>query len=84
MLKELFTPFKLQEKHCLYFYYTMVICIVLLSITLLSTLVVLFKLKKLSACLKCLLNTMPLMISLFLSYFVNRVLYTICLDSTKR
>jgi len=77
-LKDLFTP--LDKKYCNYFYYLSVIsyCIfIFMILTLVGSLVFHYKKINLYICL----HSISVIISLLLSYFVNRLMYSICVKS---
>jgi len=75
---DLFTP--LDRKYCNYFYYLSVISyIVFIIMILLLVWCLVFKPKKID--LYICLNTISIIISTFLAYFVNRLLYSICVKS---
>ena len=76
--KDLFTP--LDKKYCNYFYYLSVITycfFIFLVLFFLWSLVFHYKKMDLYICL----NTISIIISTFLAYFVNRLLYSICVKS---
>ena len=76
--KDLFTP--LDKKYCNYFYYMSVItyCFFILMILMLAWCLV-FHSKKVD--LYSCLNSISLIISTFLAYFVNRLMYSMCVKS---
>ena len=76
--KDLFTP--LDKKYCNYFYYLSVITycfFIFLVLFFVWSLVFHYKKMDLYICL----NTISIIISTFLAYFVNRLLYSICVKS---
>jgi len=77
-LKDLFTP--LDKKYCNYFYYISVItyCLFILLLLLFIWSLV-FHYKKLDSYL-C-INYVSIIISTFLSYFVNRLMYSMCVKT---
>jgi len=76
--KDLFTP--LDKKYCNYFYYLSVITyFISISIVLLLVYSLFFHSKKIDF-IMC-LNSISIIISSFLSYFVNRLLYSMCVGS---
>ena len=78
--KDLFTP--LDKKYCNYFYYLSVISyFVVIFLVLSFVLMVVFHFKKVD--LNISLNFISIIISTFLSYFVNRLLYSMCVGSLK-
>jgi len=75
---DLFTP--LDKKYCNYFYYLSVICYFVLIFSVLSfVLMVVFHYSKLN--LYITLHFISLLFSTFLAYFVNRLMYSICVKS---
>jgi hypothetical protein len=77
-LKDLFTP--LDKKYCNYFYYISVItyCLFILLLLLFIWSLV-FNYKKLDSYI-C-INYISIIISTFLSYFVNRLMYSMCVKT---
>ena len=76
--KDLFTP--LDKKYCDYFYYISIITYCFFIVILLTTLWCLaFETKKINY-IFC-MNSVSLMISSFLAYFVNRLMYSMCVNS---
>ena len=75
----LFGP--LNVGYCNYFYYLSVIALIMLILTILSLLYSLLILKVRSQFM--VMNSITIMISLFLGYFSNRLLYTMCQASVK-
>lgn len=76
--KDLFIP--LDKKYCIYFYYISVISFCFFILIFLSTLwCLVFKTKKVD--LFFYTNSVSLMISTFLAYFVNRLMYSMCVKS---
>lgn len=76
--KDLFTP--LDKKYCNYFYYISILSYCFFIVILLTTLWCLaFETKKINF-MFC-MNSFSLMLSTFLAYFVNRLLYSICVKS---
>lgn len=76
--KDLFTP--LDKKYCIYFYYISVISFCFFILILLTTLWCLaFETKKINL-IFC-MNSVSLIISTFLAYFVNRLMYSMCVKS---
>jgi hypothetical protein len=77
-LKDLFTP--LDKKYCVYFYYISVISFCFfIFIFLTATWCLVFETKKINL-IFC-MNSVSLMISTFLAYFVNRLMYSMCVKS---
>lgn len=77
-LKDLFIP--LDKKYCIYFYYISVISFGFFILILLTTIWCLaFETKKINL-IFC-MNSVSLMISTFLGYFVNRLMYSMCVKS---
>lgn len=77
-LKDLFTP--LDKKYCIYFYYISVISFsFFILIFLTTTWCLAFETKKIN--LFFCMNSVSLMISTFLAYFVNRLMYSMCIKS---
>jgi hypothetical protein len=77
--KELFTPL-VDKKYCNYFYYLSVISyFIFIFIVLSFVLMVLFHSKKLN--LYIISNFISIIISVFLMYFVNRLMYSMCVKS---
>jgi len=76
--KDLFTP--LDKKYCNYFYYMSVItyCVFIFMVLFFAWCLV-FKSKKIDIYI-C-LNTISIIISSFLAYFVNRLMYSMCIRS---
>lgn len=78
-LGEYFSPF-MSKKYCLYFYILSIFTGVIFVLTVLTGAISLIKnYKKLNNVL--LLNWVVLMANLFLAYFVNRLLYSMCYNS---
>jgi len=77
-LKDLFTP--LDKKYCNYFYYISVItyCFFIFMVLLFAWSLV-FNYKKMD--LYICLNSISIIMSFFLSYFVNRLMYSMCVKS---
>jgi uncharacterized membrane protein YvlD (DUF360 family) len=76
--KDLFTP--LDKKYCNYFYYLSVITyFVFIFIVLAFVLMLVFHFKKLD--LNISLNFISAIISTFFAYFVNRLMYSMCVKS---
>jgi len=76
--KDLFTP--LDKKYCNYFYYISVITYCLFILVLLLFIwSLIFNYKKLD--LYICINSISIIISTFLSYFVNRLMYSMCVKS---
>lgn len=76
--KDLFTP--LDKKYCNYFYYLSVIAYFIFIFMVLSLIWgLIFNYKKYD--LYLFLNYISLIISTFLSYFVNRLMYSMCVNS---
>jgi hypothetical protein len=76
--KDLFTP--LDKKYCNYFYYISVVtyCLfVLLLLLFIWSLVFHYKKLDLNICI----HSVSIIISTFLSYFVNRLMYSMCVKS---
>jgi len=77
--KELFTPL-VDKKYCNYFYYLSVISYFIFIFVVLSfVLLALFHSKILN--LYIISNFISLIISVFLMYFVNRLMYSMCVKS---
>jgi hypothetical protein len=77
-LNDLFTP--LDKKYCDYFYYLSVITYCFFIFMILSLVWgLIFHSKKFD--LYICLNSISLIISFFLSYFVNRLMYSMCVRS---
>jgi hypothetical protein len=75
---DLFTP--LDKKYCNYFYYLSVISyFVLIFLVLSFVLMAVFHFKKLDLYIS--LNFISIIISTFLAYFVNRLMYSMCVKS---
>jgi hypothetical protein len=77
-LNDLFTP--LDKKYCDYFYYLSVITycfFIFMVLSLIWGLIFHYKKFDLYVCL----NSISLIISTFLSYFVNRLMYSMCVRS---
>lgn len=76
--KDLFTP--LDKKYCNYFYYMSVItyCLFIFMVLLIAWTLV-FHAKKID--LYICLNSCSIIISTFLAYFVNRLMYSMCVRS---
>jgi len=77
-LNDLFTP--LDKKYCDYFYYLSVITycfFIFMVLSLIWGLIFHYKKFDLYVCL----NSISLIISTFLSYFVNRLMYSMCVKS---
>jgi len=75
---DLFTP--LDKKYCNYFYYLSVISyFVFIFLVLSFLLMVVFHFKKLNLYIS--LNLISVIISTFLSYFINRLTYSMCVKS---
>ncbi len=76
--KDLFTP--LDKKYCNYFYYISIITYCLfVFLVLLLVWSLIFHYKKLD--LYICINYISIIISTFLSYFVNRLMYSMCIRS---
>ena len=76
--KDLFTP--LDKKYCIYFYYISIISFSFFVLILLSTTwCLVFQTKKINF-MFC-MNSISLMISTFLAYFVNRLMHSMCVKS---
>ena len=77
--KELFTPL-VDKKYCNYFYYLSVISyFMFILLVLLLGWVLIFHSKKIN--LYFISNFISIIISLFLMYFVNRLMYSMCVKS---
>lgn len=77
-----FGPLNLRREYCLYFYYVSVIFFVMFAILSLGFLAYLFKdFRNLKANFAIILHSISLLLSTFISYFVNRILYTMCVNS---
>ena len=76
--KDLFTP--LDKKYCNYFYYISVITYcVFIFLVLFFVWSLVFHYKKID--LYICLNTISIIINTFLAYFVNRLMYSMCVKS---
>ena len=76
------SPFSpLGREYCNYFYYVSIISFVLLVIAVISLIFTLALSKSKDKLL--LLHSIPAFISLLLSYFTNRLLYSMCVGSLK-
>ena len=77
-----FGPLNLKPEYCLYFYYVSVVFFVMFALSSLGFLAYVVKnMKKIKG--EYLVNSLSLLLSTFISYFANRVLYTMCLSSMK-
>ena len=77
-----FGPLNLKPEHCLYFYYVSVACLIMFALSsfgFVSYVVKNFKNVK----GVYLVNSLSLILSTFISYFANRVLYTMCIGGVK-
>jgi len=75
MFDELFGP--LSGQYCAYYYYLAVICYIIAIISALGALIAGVQAKSLTRTLELLWMTVPA----FLAYFVNRLLYSMCVKS---
>ena len=75
-VNKLFAP--LGKEYCMYFYYMSVIGLVSFVAAIISMLYLLIK-KKLDT--YSTINSVTLLVSTILSYFVNRLMYTMCAAS---
>lgn len=76
MLSHLFEPLDLKPEHCLYFYYISVITFIMFTFTTIGFIsYLLFKSKR---NIELTANLVSLLFSTFISYFSNRLLYTMC------
>ncbi len=73
---KLFAP--LGKEYCVYFYYMSVIGIVSFIFTVISMFYLIIK-KKLDT--YSAINSVTLLVSTLLSYFLNRLMYTMCVSS---
>ncbi len=69
----------LSKEYCLYYYFLAVISAVIFALTALSFVVVIFKSNKIKAGI--LLGMFNTLLSIFIGYFVSRLLYTMCVKS---
>jgi hypothetical protein len=77
-----FGPLNLKPEYCLYFYYVSVVFFILFALSFLGLLMYVGKnFKSIKA--GYLVNSLSLLLSTFISYFANRVLYTMCVSSMK-
>lgn len=77
-----FGPLNLRPEYCLYFYYVSVIFFVMFALLTLAFLAYLFKnFRNLKA--NYTIHSISLLLSTFISYFVNRILYTMCVTSMR-
>lgn len=77
-----FGPLNLKPEYCLYFYYVSVVFFIMFALSSLGLLMYVAKnFKKVKGAY--LINSLSLLLSTFISYFANRVLYTMCLSSLK-
>lgn len=77
-----FGPLNLKPEYCLYFYYVSVVFFILFTISSFGFFLYILKnFKKVKP--EYLVNSLSLLLSTFISYFANRVLYTMCLSSMK-
>ena len=78
LFKDLFTP--LDKKYCNYFYYLSVFSYCLFIFLILALVwKLIFHYKKIDSLL-C-FNSVSLIITTFISYFVNRLMYSMCVKS---
>lgn len=76
--KELFTP--LDKKYCIYFYYLSVISYFLFIFIIIGLVFkIFFHSKKTDSYI--FINSISMLISTFLTYFVNRLMYSMCVKS---
>jgi len=81
-MESYFGPLNLKPEFCLYFYYVSVVFFIMFALSSLGLLVYVVKnFKKIKT--EYLINSISLLLSTFISYFANRVLYSMCLSSTK-
>jgi hypothetical protein len=81
-MESYFGPLNLKPEYCLYFYYVSVAFFIMFSLSSLGFLAYIMKnLKKVKT--GYLVNSISLLLSTFISYFANRVLYTMCVTSLK-
>ena len=66
----------LPREYCLYYYFLSVITAIVFAITLLSFVFAVFKAKKVK--FGMLMSMFSTLLSLFVGYFVSRLLYTMC------
>ena len=69
----------LPREYCLYYYFLAVISAVLFVITLLSFAFTIFKSKQIKTGMW--LSMLNVLITIFMSYFISRLMYTICIKS---
>jgi hypothetical protein len=77
MMNYLFGP--LPKEYCLYYYFLAVISAVIFVFTLLSFIMIVVKSKKIKAGMW--LGMFNVLLSIFIGYFVSRLLYTMCVKS---
>jgi hypothetical protein len=81
-MESYFGPLNLKPEYCLYFYYVSVAFFIMFSLSSLGFLAYIMKnFKKVKT--GYLVNSISLLLSTFISYFANRVLYTMCVTSLK-
>lgn len=81
-MESYFGPLNLKPEYCLYFYYVSVVFFIMFALSSLGFLAYVVKnFKKVKA--DYLVNSLSLLLSTFISYFANRVLYTMCLTNLK-
>ena len=81
-MESYFGPLNLKPEYCLYFYYVSVIFFIMFALSSLGFLAYVIKnFKKVKV--DYLVNSISLLLSTFISYFANRVLYTMCLTNLK-
>ena len=69
----------LPREYCLYYYFLAVISALLFVITLLSFTFTIFKSKQIKSGMW--LAMLNVLITIFMSYFISRLMYTICIKS---
>jgi hypothetical protein len=69
----------LSKEYCLYYYFLAVISAIIFTLTALSFAVVIVKSKKIKAGMW--LSMFNTLLSIFIGYFVSRLLYTMCVKS---
>jgi hypothetical protein len=69
----------LPKEYCLYYYFLAVISAIILVMTFLSFVAFIVKSKKIKMTMW--LSMFNTLLAIFISYFVNRLLYTICVKS---
>jgi hypothetical protein len=69
----------LPKEYCLYYYFLSVISAIIFTITLISFVVAIVKSKKVK--IGMVISMINALLSLFIGYFVSRLLYTMCIRS---